>query len=60
MKTYSLKPKDISRTWYILDASQVPLGRLATAAAGLFPDRIFFLDIRGDAWFKAPVPPFFL
>jgi large subunit ribosomal protein L13 len=35
MKTYSIKPKDISRKWYVLDASEVPLGRLATAAASL-------------------------
>lgn len=35
MKTYSLKPKDINRVWYVLDASEVPLGRLATTAASL-------------------------
>jgi large subunit ribosomal protein L13 len=35
MKTYSIKPKDISRKWYILDASEIPLGRLSTAAASL-------------------------
>ena len=35
MKTYSLKPKDITRQWYILDASEAPLGRLATRAARL-------------------------
>jgi large subunit ribosomal protein L13 len=35
MKTYSIKPKDISRRWYILDASEIPLGRLATRAASL-------------------------
>jgi large subunit ribosomal protein L13 len=35
MKTYSAKPTDVDRKWYILDASQVPLGRLSTVAAQL-------------------------
>ncbi|MBI4034718.1 50S ribosomal protein L13 [Candidatus Saccharibacteria bacterium] len=35
MPTFSAKPTDIKRAWYILDASEVPLGRLATVAAGL-------------------------
>jgi large subunit ribosomal protein L13 len=35
MKTYSAKPTDIVRKWYLLDASEVPLGRLATRAAKL-------------------------
>jgi large subunit ribosomal protein L13 len=35
MKTYSIKPKEIKREWYILDASETPLGRLATTAASL-------------------------
>ena len=35
MKTYSAKPSDVTRTWYVLDASQAPLGRLATQAASL-------------------------
>ena len=35
MKTFSEKPADVTRSWYILDASQVPLGRLATQAASL-------------------------
>lgn len=35
MKTYSAKPTDVIRQWYILDASQVPLGRLSTVAAEL-------------------------
>ena len=33
MKTFSVKPKDITRTWYILDATEAPLGRLSTVAA---------------------------
>jgi large subunit ribosomal protein L13 len=35
MSTYSAKPADIKRRWYILDASETPLGRMATVAAGL-------------------------
>lgn len=33
MKTYSAKPKDINREWYVVDAAGVPLGRLATQVA---------------------------
>lgn len=35
MKTYSAKPTDVTRKWYILDASEAPLGRVATQAAAL-------------------------
>ena len=35
MQTYMATPKDIERTWYILDAANKPLGRLATEAARL-------------------------
>lgn len=35
MKTYSAKPADIKRKWYVLDASKMPLGRLSTLAARL-------------------------
>jgi len=33
MKTYSQKPADVTRAWYIIDAADVPLGRLATVLA---------------------------
>lgn len=33
MKTYSAKPTDIKREWYIIDASKTTLGRLATQIA---------------------------
>ena len=33
MKTYSQKPSEISRRWVIFDASEAPLGRLATQIA---------------------------
>ncbi len=32
-KTFSQKPADVTRKWIVLDASEAPLGRLATAAA---------------------------
>lgn len=35
MKTFSAKPTDVVRKWYILDASEVALGRLSTVAATL-------------------------
>jgi len=34
-KTYSAKPADVTRTWYVVDASEAPLGRLATQVATL-------------------------
>ena len=35
MKTYSPKPHDVERRWYVLDASGAVLGRLATQAASI-------------------------
>lgn len=35
MKTYSAKPTEVERKWYVIDASQVPLGRMSTVAAQL-------------------------
>lgn len=35
MKTYSAKPTDVSRKWYVIDASEAPMGRIATKAATL-------------------------
>ncbi len=35
MKTYSAKPTDVTRKWYVIDASEAPLGRIATVAAKL-------------------------
>ena len=32
-KTFSAKPDDISKKWVLIDAEDVPLGRLASAAA---------------------------
>ncbi|MCA9345906.1 50S ribosomal protein L13 [Candidatus Saccharibacteria bacterium] len=35
MKTYSAKPSDVTRKWYIVDASQATLGRVSTEIAQL-------------------------
>lgn len=35
MKTYSAKPGDVTRAWYVVDAAEVPMGRLATQVASL-------------------------
>jgi large subunit ribosomal protein L13 len=35
MKTYSAKPADVNRSWYLVDAGEVALGRLATQVAQL-------------------------
>ena len=35
MKTYSAKPTDVVRKWYVIDAGEAPLGRISTVAATL-------------------------
>ena len=35
MRTYSAKPNDVSRQWYVVDATEAPLGRVATVVATL-------------------------
>jgi large subunit ribosomal protein L13 len=35
VKTFSAKPTDVERKWYVIDASEAPLGRLATQIAQL-------------------------
>lgn len=35
MKTYSAKPTDVTRAWYVVDASDTSLGRLSTRIAEL-------------------------
>lgn len=34
-KTFSAKPSDVTRAWYVIDASEAPLGRVATKIATL-------------------------
>lgn len=33
MKTYSAKPTEVTRNWHLVDASEAPLGRIATVIA---------------------------
>lgn len=33
MSTYMARSQDVQRTWYVIDAAGLPLGRVATAAA---------------------------
>jgi large subunit ribosomal protein L13 len=35
IKTYSAKPSDVTRAWYVIDASAAPLGRVSTQIASL-------------------------
>lgn len=35
MKTYSAKPTEVERKWYVIDAAELPVGRLSTVAANL-------------------------
>lgn len=35
MKTYSAKPTEVTRKWYLVDASELPMGRLSTVVACL-------------------------
>ncbi|MEI7683007.1 MAG: 50S ribosomal protein L13 [Candidatus Saccharibacteria bacterium] len=35
MKTYSAKPTDVVREWYVIDASEATLGRVSTVVAEL-------------------------
>ena len=52
MKTYILKKEDVTRQWYLLNAKDRVLGRLATQAANLLmgkgkPEFVRFMDV-GD------------
>ena len=35
MKTYMAKPEEVKRQWFIVDASEKPLGRVATTVADI-------------------------
>ncbi|MDL2362892.1 MAG: 50S ribosomal protein L13 [Patescibacteria group bacterium] len=35
MKTFSAKPTDVTRQWYVVDAGEAPLGRVATQVSKL-------------------------
>jgi large subunit ribosomal protein L13 len=34
-KTYSAKPTEVTRKWYVIDASEAPIGRISTKIATL-------------------------
>ena len=35
MSSYMAKPSEVERKWYIIDATDKPLGRVASAAASI-------------------------
>lgn len=35
MKTYMAKPADVQRKWFVIDATNIPLGRLASQVADI-------------------------
>ena len=39
MRTFTPKPDDVERSWYVIDATDVVLGRLASQAAQLLRDK---------------------
>ena len=52
MKTFTPKPADLTHDWYIIDATDVVLGRLSVAAANLLrgknkPERIIMHAVKG-------------
>ena len=40
MSTFMAKPNDVERKWYIIDAQDKPLGRVASAAASILRGKI--------------------
>ena len=40
MKTYSAKPTDIKREWFVINASQATLGRLSTQIANILTGKL--------------------
>lgn len=40
MKTYSAKPSEVIRKWYVVDASDLPLGRISTRVADLLTGKL--------------------
>lgn len=40
MKTYMAKPAEVERKWHIIDATDMPLGRLATAVTDLLSGKL--------------------
>ena len=40
MKTYSAKPLEVEAKWYVIDATDFPLGRLASLAANILRGKL--------------------
>lgn len=40
MKTYMAKPTDIQRKWFVVDATDKPLGRVATTVADILTGKV--------------------
>lgn len=40
MKTYMIKPAEVERKWHLIDAANIPLGRVATAVADLLSGKL--------------------
>lgn len=40
MKTYMIKPAEVERKWHLIDATNMPLGRLATAVTDLLSGKL--------------------
>ena len=40
MSSYMAKPSEVERKWYIIDATDKPLGRVASAAASILEVKI--------------------
>lgn len=40
MKTYMAKASEINRKWYVIDATNLPVGRLATAVADILTGKV--------------------
>ena len=62
MKTFSLKKEDVNRQWYVVDATDKVLGRLATKIAdrimGTFIFRSFFWALSQTAPLLGQILPF--
>ncbi len=40
MKTYMAKPADVERKWFVVDATDMPLGRVATKVADILTGKL--------------------
>ena len=40
MKTFMAKPENVQRKWYLVDATNMPLGRLASQVADILSEKL--------------------